>query len=59
MTFDEWMAEVDNLFYHKFMGLSSLDMEDYNWWGLYDDELTPQEAFDEFLEYSNYDYDNI
>jgi len=43
-SYGEWMKDVDNFFWEQF-GLSSRDLPDYMWRDLYDDGLTPREAY--------------
>jgi hypothetical protein len=49
MSFEKWLAAVDNICY-KNIGLSYEDVPDQTWRDWYEDELTPQEAFDELCE---------
>jgi len=50
MTFEQWMKEVDNLFFKQF-GLTSSDFEDWMWIVAFEDDLlSPKEAFEQFCE---------
>lgn len=49
-AFDEWMAKVDVICLDK-IGLSVYDLDDYNWAGCFEIELTPREAFNEYYEW--------
>ena len=48
-TYGEWMKGVDDVFW-TYIGLGVHDMQDYMWRDLYDDTLTPREAFRSFIE---------
>lgn len=48
-SYGEWIKGVDNEFW-KYIGLGVHDMPDYMWRALYDDTLTPREAFRTFIE---------
>jgi hypothetical protein len=53
LTKANWYAQLDDLFVNEF-GIGWEDMEDYTWESLREDGYSPQEAFDDYLEYSDY-----
>lgn len=57
MCFEEWMNRVDWHFFMQF-GLGSQDFEDWNWYDLFEDELTPKEAFEDFVENNLEEFDS-
>ena len=54
MTFKEWLAAVDKICYENTC-LSYEDLPDQTWRDWYEDELTPQEAFDEMCDNEGWD----
>jgi len=46
-TFDQWKAEC-NALVEKELGQSIADLPDWQWWGSWHEDLTPEEAFIEF-----------
>ncbi len=49
MTFREWLKKVDALVVRKF-GVGLDDLPDVNTRDLYDDELTPEQGFEQVVE---------
>lgn len=45
--FEAWLAELDRHFIAKY-GMSHTDFEDYDWWGEFESEVSPFEAFTEW-----------
>lgn len=50
MTFEQWMKQVDSLIAVNYGGLTSEDLPDYCWYDLFEDEYTPQEAVEDYIE---------
>ena len=48
--FDAWMVQVDREIAVRLGGLTSEDIEDYDYMALFEDELSPAEAAEEVLE---------
>ena len=55
LTFEQWLEKLDKIFIRK-TGLSYQDFEDYHWMGCFEDEMTPNEAFKEFMEENYNEY---
>ena len=49
MTFDQWMKQVDALLI-RWHGLASDDLPDWEWMDAFEDELSPEEAVEAFLD---------
>jgi hypothetical protein len=47
MIFQEWMDKVDEHF-HAHYGMSHNDFEDYNWFDEFDNEVSPDDSFEEW-----------
>jgi hypothetical protein len=48
-TFEEWLNSVNNSFVNRF-GLHTSDVQDHNWWDLWEDGLTEDEAIEDFVD---------
>lgn len=48
-TFNNWLAAADQLLLDQ-IGLSLHDLEDFHWDLMYEDDHTPAEAIQDFLE---------
>ncbi len=49
VMFRQWMRKVDAIFYAK-VGLGHSDLPDAPWADYFSDELTPSQAFDNYIE---------
>ncbi len=47
MNYEQWKEEVDRLF-RSYLSLSAEDVEDYDWYSLYEMKVTPVDAFNEW-----------
>ena len=45
--FDVWMSKLDTLIFSEF-GKYHNDFTDYNWYDEYENDVEPEEAFDEW-----------
>lgn len=45
--FDVWMSELDRLMFNAFRKFH-VDFEDYNWYDEFDNDVTPEDAFEEW-----------
>lgn len=50
LNFNEFMNEVDTIIISK-IGLTSEDLDDYNWHDEYESGSTPEEAVESFADY--------
>lgn len=50
MSFEQWLTIVDHLMMKKTGGLGYTDMPDWCWWDLWDSELSPREAVEDYFE---------
>ena len=48
-TFKRWMSELDANIAKRFDGMTSADIADTTFWGMWHDEMTPAEGADEAL----------
>lgn len=48
-TFERWMVRVDKCLTNR-VGMASNDMEDFTWRDYYDDDNSPAEAINDFME---------
>lgn len=53
-SFDEWMVEVDRQLAGQFGGFTSDDLPDHCWWDLWDSDLDPEEAIEDYREYEGF-----
>ena len=51
LTFASFMAQVEEIFLETF-GLTSDDFPNYRWFDSWENDNSPQEAFDDFCEYN-------
>lgn len=47
--FAKWLRKVDEISSRQ-IGLSIFDLEDYDWWSIFENGLSPHDGFDIFLE---------
>lgn len=50
LNFNEFMNKVDEIIISK-IGLTSADLDDYNWYDEYECGSTPEEAVENFADY--------
>lgn len=49
LSFDGWMARLNALFASNLMGLDTDDLPDQNYWDMWNDDMTPGEAYREVI----------
>lgn len=52
-TYDTYMKHVDREL-AKYFGLGHDSVEDYVWYEVFEDEINPSDAVDEFMEWAGY-----
>lgn len=48
-SFEKWIAKVDQILGRRF-GLGHNDLPDWQWWEMFDSEVSPREAVEDFIE---------
>ena len=46
-SFDVWMSKLDSLMFEEFHKYH-VDFDDYNWFDEFDNDVDPEDAFDEW-----------
>lgn len=49
MTFEQWIAQVDKIIVNKF-GVSYQDLPDWTWMDAFEDNMSPKDAAETFVE---------
>ena len=48
--FNAWMKGVNNLLANRLAGLTSEDIEDRDYWNMWNDGMTPSQGFNQIIE---------